>query len=126
MATSYTQAEFVELLEAEFPDLLAEIGECDGLLHLQMGVFAQRVQQAKGSGDWYTYAKGASLADSLWRRATPELRNALLVSFLERLDFQGERGAEAWRQLSPPLRDAWTKLHDANASSVANRSHKRR
>ena len=47
------------------------------------------------------------LAAELWRRPDEALLNALNVSFLEHLDFDGPNGPEAWGYLSPELQDGW-------------------
>jgi hypothetical protein len=102
-----THADFERLVVAEFPALAEEIGEDAGLLHLQMATFARLLEQAKGAGDWATYERGVRLAHALWARPDPALLNALNVSFLEHLDFEGPRGPEAWSRLTPALQRGW-------------------
>lgn len=105
--TRFTLADFPEMALAEFPELRAEFADDEGLPYVQMGTFARLMQQAKGSADWATYARAARLADDLWARADAGLRNALNVSLLEHLDFDGPRGAPAWSMLSARLQRAW-------------------
>src|SRR5690349_19240546 len=92
---SYTADDFRRLVLAEFPELLEEFEDFADLLHLQMAVFARRTQLAKGEGDWDTYARCIRLADTLWRRPDEPLLNALNVSYLEMIDFDGPRGPVA-------------------------------
>lgn len=103
----YTHADFVRLALAEFPELGEEFEEDEGLLHLQMHAFTRFVQRVTREGDWATYARCMRLAHELWRRPDDALLNALNVSFLEHLDFDGANGEKAWTYLTPELRDGW-------------------
>lgn len=107
MGGPYTHADFVRLALAEFPELREEFEDDPELLHLQMHAFERLMGRAKVEGDWATYARGMRLAHLLWRRPDDDLLNALNVSYLEHLDFEGPNGAEAWRHLSPELQDGW-------------------
>jgi hypothetical protein len=99
--------DFRRLALERFPELREEFADFAGLLHVQMGAFARRTQQAKGTADWDTYQQCIALADELWQRPSEELLNALNVSFLENLDFEGPRGPVAWEYLSPGLKLGW-------------------
>jgi hypothetical protein len=110
----YTQASFVRLSLQEFPELREEFAEAYGLLHLQMHAFTQHMQRAKGAGDWMTYKRGVRLAHELWRRPDERLLGALKVSFLEHLDFDGPRGAEAWNCLTSELKHGWEAMKAYN------------
>jgi hypothetical protein len=72
-----------------------------------MHAFERRMGRAKAEEDWAAYGQGMRLAHELWRRPDDALLNALNVSFLEHLDFDGASGPEAWRYLSPELQDGW-------------------
>jgi hypothetical protein len=102
-----TTLAFHDLALAQFPELREEFEDHRGLPHLQMGAFARLVEEAKGRADWETYAQAAALADRLWRDADFALRNALNVSFLELIDFEGPHGPRAWMLLSARLQRAW-------------------
>jgi hypothetical protein len=91
----------------EFPHLRDEFEEFAGLPYVQMGTFARLVQEAKGRADWDMYARAASFAHRLWLDADSDLRNAINVSLLEHIDFEGPRGPHAWSLLSPQLQRAW-------------------
>jgi hypothetical protein len=100
------------MVRAKFPAttylaLAGELTDHDGLLHLQVGALARLAQSAKGTADWDTYGRVMSLADTLWRNPSKDLLNALNVSFLEHLDFDGPRGSAAWALLSPALQRGW-------------------
>src|SRR5436190_149362 len=72
-----------------------------------VGVFAEHTQRAKGQGDWPTYERCIKLADRMWANPDAALLNALNVSYLEYLDFDGPRGPKAWSLLTPPLQEGW-------------------
>lgn len=98
----------------EFPNLRDEFEDSDGLLHLEMHAFTRLMQRAKGAADWDTYKRGVHLAEELWSRADDDVRNALNVSFLEHLDFEGPRGTEAWQHLTSALRAGWIAMKEYN------------
>ncbi|HEU4558046.1 MAG TPA: hypothetical protein VFS20_09360 [Longimicrobium sp.] len=100
-------AEFQARVLAEFPELAEDFADHDGLPYLQMGSFSWLMEEAKGRGDWEVYARAARLADELWGNADEGLENALNVSLLEHLDFEGRCGPHAWSLLSPRLQRAW-------------------
>lgn len=106
----YTHADFTRTLLTESPELREEVENLNGLLHLEMGAFARFTQRAKGRGDWDTCARSVRLADMLWRRPDPELYNALNVSYLEHLDFEGPRSPKAWNLLTPALQKGWRNM----------------
>jgi len=103
----YTHEDFLRLALADFPELREEFEEDAGLLHVQMHAFTRLVERATGERDWPKYARAMRLAAELWRRPDDALLNALNVSFLEHLAFEGAAGAEAWAYLTPELQDGW-------------------
>ena len=115
----YTHADFVRLALAEFPELREEFEEDAELLHLQMHAFERLMGRAKAAEEWSRYARGMRLADELWRRPDDALLNALNVSFLEHLEFDGPSGSEAWRHLSPELQDGWRAMQAYMAKLAA-------
>jgi hypothetical protein len=123
MIHPYMPTDLPRLLSAEFPaavfpDLAQDLVEADGLLHLEMGAFASFMQRAKGRADWELYRRGVRLADTLWSISDPALLNALGVSFLEHLDFNGPRGSAAWALLTPRLQVAWRSLQALGGSEA--------
>ena len=110
MIQPYSADDFRRLALERFPELREEFEDYAGLLHLQMAAFARHTQQAKGDADWDTYEKCIALADELWQRPSHDLLNALNVSFLENLDFDGPRGPVAWEYLSPGLKLGWRSM----------------
>ncbi len=120
----FTLSDFRQALLTEFPDLFDEADEI-GPATLQIGLFGAFTQEAKGRADWDTYRRSAALVEQYLRNANPELRNAISVCYLERLDFQGVRGPEAWRLLGSMLQNAWEAIAAANARAKS-RSAKQR
>ena len=112
MAISST--DFAALAVAEFPELRPDIEDevNRGLVHCEVGALAQFVQAAKGRADWNTYGRAMLFVDRLLPEADPALENALYVSFLEHIDFNGANGPRAWTQLSERLRKGWRELND--------------
>jgi len=127
--SKFSLANFGDLLIADFPELDEEFKEFAGLPYIQMGALARLVQQAKGRADWQRYGKAMKIADELWAGADDDLRNALNVSFLEHIDFEGPRGSHAWSLLSQTLQNAWTAMAAYNErlhSALKKKSRDRR
>lgn len=110
----YTHADFTQLLTDTVPELRAEVEDQDGLLHMEMHVFARFTQAAIDRGDWATLKRCVHLATDLWTRAAPTLRNALNVSFLEHLSFTGSNGEAAWQRLTRELQTGWREMRTYN------------
>jgi hypothetical protein len=113
------QQDFTTSLVTEFPDLRQEIEDCDGQLLYEMDAFAVFTQAAKMRGDWPAYERCMHLADQLLQSTDAGLTSAFHTSYLEHLDFEGSRGPEAWRRLSPPVQAAWEQLAAANRRLMA-------
>jgi hypothetical protein len=115
----YDQQAFAKALLAEFPGLRDTIVEAGGVLHQEMGDFAQFTQAAKSRGDWPTYERCIHLADRLLAGADAALGAAFRVSFFEHLDFEGSRGPAAWQLLTPRLQAAWKQMDAENRRLMA-------
>ena len=107
----YGREDFVRLTLAEFPELREDFEDDSDLPHLQASALARLTQTAKGNADWTVYARAVQLVHHLFTNADEYLQNALAVSYLENLDFDGRNGDVAWTHLSPLLRDEWRKLN---------------
>lgn len=75
--------QFIKALEAQFPDAYAQITEYErGLLHCEVGAFRMFIEQKMDEGAaWYCEKAFRFIEDSLGP-ASPELRNAIEVSFV--------------------------------------------
>lgn len=110
MTQPFNATDFRRLALEAFPELHEEFEDYAGLLHVQMGAFARRTQQAKGEADWDSYSRCIAIVEQLWQRPDHDLLNAINVSFLEHIDFDGPRGPTAWEHLSPGLKLAWRSM----------------
>jgi hypothetical protein len=75
---------FLSLLAAEFPEVPAAFDECvKGLLHCEMGAFAGIAEAAMDQGRFWQVQKYFQLVDRARKSASPDLENAIDVSFIE-------------------------------------------
>lgn len=102
-----TPQEFIAAAIEELPEARDDVESLHGLSYLQIRVFADIAQRAKGESNWAKYQHVLNLVDRFLPIADADLSNALHVSFLEHLDFIGPRGAKAWTLMTPRLQSAW-------------------
>ncbi len=102
-------SDFLVTLRAEFPDLVEELDDetWRGLLHVETGCFARYAQAAIDRGDRALVSRCFDFARQAWLSGTPDVRNALAVSFVEHVNFSdGKVKRESAFDLLPvPLRD---------------------
>lgn len=103
----YTRIDFARHALVEFPQLREDFEEYPDLLHLQMHALERLAEAALKARDWMLYRRIMLFADRLWQRPDADLLNALNVSFLEHLEFDGPDGTRAWGYLSSGLQDGW-------------------
>lgn len=118
MAGDVDRDVFVAMLTASFPSVAATIDESFvGLLHLEMGQLANAVQAAIRDEDTATVREHFRFIDEVYRRATAEVKNAVHVSYLEPLSFDGKHGKriKAREMLSPALQTALREVEAYNA-----------
>jgi hypothetical protein len=96
------EAKFLSLALAEFPDLREEFEEYDGLFHLQMAAFSHVAEEAIERGDFATLKRCYKIADEIMKSASPNVENAVYVSFLEHLEFTSQPNEAEARHLLPP------------------------
>lgn len=81
-------AHFVARLTAQFPEVPASFDESiKGLLHCEMGAFAGLTEEAMDKGNFWQVEKYFRFVEEVWRDASPEVENAIEVSYLEFLAF---------------------------------------
>jgi hypothetical protein len=115
---------FIAMLTEQFPAVAAGIDDCArGLLHLEMASLARVTQAAITSEDKTAVKEYFAFVGDLFRRAGPEVKSAVYVSFLENLSFDGRRGKriKARELLSPDLQTALRELEAYNAALFARR-----
>ena len=109
MADPVDGERFVTLLVERFPAVAADIDECEsGLLHLEVGALARATQAAISDEDVATVRSHFAFVDEVYRLGDSQVRNAVHVSYLECLSFDGKHGQriKAREMLSPQLREA--------------------
>ena len=88
----------------------------DGLVHLQIAAFARWAQAVIDAGDEGVWKRITEVFMDLWRDCTPDVINALNVSFLEHLDFTDDNKRRSWAYASmpPEMRKAWNEMEAYN------------
>jgi hypothetical protein len=84
------EQDFVRMVLNEFPSLRGDLGECEGLLHLQMMEFEIFTEKAAAMNQRERLERCLRLADLFMTEGNECLSNALGVSFLEHLPRQGD------------------------------------
>ena len=107
MNEPYSISDLVRLALVQFPELREDLADEQGNVTLQTSIFAQRMQKAKGGGDWDAYRRAVQIVDELWRRPDERLYTAIRLTLMKSLDFDGPRGPQAWSLLSPELQHVW-------------------
>jgi hypothetical protein len=100
---------FIALLTERFPEVAAGIDDISqGLLHLEMATLARATQTAIDGQDRVTVRRHFQFIDDVFRDAAPDVENAVYVSCLENLRFDGPTAAptDARNLLTPRLRQA--------------------
>ncbi len=115
---------FIVMLNERYPAVAADIDECArGLPHLEMGTLARAVQVAISDEDTAAIKEHFRFIGEIYHRATPEVKNAIHVSYLEHLSFDGKHGKriKAREMLSPELQAALSALEAYNAELFGRR-----
>ena len=109
-----TQAAFLTSLVAQFPSLTSEVFDEDyeGLIHLQVSCLTRYANACFTTARLDELARVIRFFESTVERVDSSTENALYVSFLEHLDFEGEtKNARMARQLlSPHYEQIWQAL----------------
>jgi len=115
MAELIDRDRFIALIAERFPDVAAAIDDCSqGLLHLEMATLARATQAAIDEGDRDAVRRYFAFIDEVFRDATPDVENAVNVSYLENLRFEGRKAGptRARELLTPRLGQALSELDD--------------
>lgn len=100
-------ARFLQLLSDEFPEVPQAFDDCvQGLLHCEMGVFARLTDEAITKGNHHLVARYFGFVDRVRKEATPEVENAIDVSYIEyfALDELTDQRYKALKIMSSTLR----------------------
>lgn len=118
LGVTVDHARFVALLAEHYPDVVADFDESDrGLIHLAMGALARAAQVAISNEDKAAVRDHFAFIGGVFRLATPEVRNAVCVSYLEHLGFDGRHGRRVGTRalLSMQLQEELQGLETYNA-----------
>lgn len=115
MASSIDHDRFLVLLTERFPEIATTIDDCfKGLLHLEMAALARATQTAIDNQDRDTVRRHFRFIDEVLPQATSDVENAIHVSYLENLRFEGRKAGptKARQLLTPRLQQALGNLED--------------
>jgi len=99
---------FIALLAERLPHVAEQIPEsAAGLVHCEMDTLQRATNAAVRSGDLPTVRAHFEFVDEVIRGADTAVENAVIVSYLEGLDFRGAHGDAARKLLRPRLRTEW-------------------
>ena len=86
----------------------------EGLLHLEMATFSRETQTAIDAQDNETMKRHFRFIDEVFRDAAPDVENAVNVSYLENLRFDGRKAGPTQAQglLTPRLYQALVDLEE--------------
>lgn len=118
MSELIDQNRFMVMLTERYPAVAADIDDCAReLLHLEMGTLARATQVAISHEDKVAVRGYFAFIGEVFRLATPEVKNAVFVSYLECLGFDGRHGTRigARAMLSPQLQAGLRGLEEYNA-----------
>lgn len=101
----------------EFPELKDDLEKYRGMLHTQMGIWSYLAQRFIDIQDSENFQRICMVFLELFSDASPELENALNVSFLENLSFEnGERNRKwAYNAMPERMRIAWDEMEEYNS-----------
>jgi hypothetical protein len=125
MAGTVDREAFIVMLTERYPAVASDIDESMlGLLHLEMGALARAAQAAISDEDTASVRDHFRFIGEVYRRATREVKNAVHVSYLECLSFEGKHGkrVKARELLTPELRAGLAGLEAYNAELFGRNS----
>jgi len=114
----YDKHTSIEYIESQLPDLAEQLHDeiIDGLLHPQMGAFSHLAQDAIDESNKTQWAKVTNVFINIWNDCSPEVKNALNVSFLEHLNFTDGKCNRSWayKEMPSVMRTAWDEMKEYN------------
>jgi len=105
------RAEFLKVLETEFPDAFSQIDKCEsGLLHCEVAAFRRFVEKRMDEGAHWYCEKAFRFVELCLKEAGPNLENAIEVSFIYDLALgeQNEERYEIVKERAPKI--IWAKM----------------
>jgi hypothetical protein len=109
-------AHLVETLESAFPSIRADLHDetWDGLLHMQVAVFAEYTQAQIDAHDVRELRRCFEVARQFMLHGDPSVNNAMYVSYLEHLNLRDQKTKRAWalEEMPEPLPGEFKRLMD--------------
>lgn len=87
---------FIKDVKEAFPELVKDINSEYGLLHLEMHVLHEFVQQQIDNENIENVKKAFQIIERHYKNGNGALVNAIIVSFLEHLDLGASKGKDSW------------------------------
>ena len=91
MSKKLHRSNFIKELKLFFPELTKQINSDYGLIHLEMISFRDFIQSKIDCGDRKIIIKAFQLAEKYLLNGNLTLSNAIIISFLEDLNFKDEK-----------------------------------
>jgi hypothetical protein len=107
-----TTANIDSVIAAEIPDLSPDIKEWEDLPHLMFMELFLWTESSVRSGKIDDMARALRLVDKIFQDCDDKIKNAVTVSFLERIDPDDEVGRQVFDALTPELRKQWHALDE--------------
>ncbi len=108
----------IEYIEMQFPHLQDELHDetWDGLLHPQIAAFSRWAQSIVDIADRNAWSEITKVFMVIWSDCSPEVENALNVSFLEHLHFADGKVSRSWayKEMPHAMRQAWNEMEEYN------------
>jgi hypothetical protein len=107
-----TTANIDSVIVSEIPDLRLDIEEWEDLPHLMFMELFLWTESSLRDGRTNDAAKALRVVDTIFRDCDDKIKNAVTVSFLERIDPADEIGRQMFDALTPELRKQWHALDE--------------
>lgn len=106
------RSDFLKEVKSAFLQLTHEINQQLGLLNLEVHTFTRFVQSLIDEGDKDNLAIALQIADKYLREGNRNLTTALVVSFLEHLNFTDGKVSRSWAEeyLTISLKTAYDEI----------------
>lgn len=120
---------FLKEVKACFPELISEINNEQGLLHLEMKVICKFTQDLIDKRHQEKLQSCFILIEKYYMSGNHHLKNAIDVSFIEPLNFKTTKKNDrrwAWKLLPDSLKKLYTQFHvDVMKNALPNNAIKR-
>jgi hypothetical protein len=95
---------------AAIPELRPDVEEWEGLDHLQFMELFLWTESSVESANVHNLHRAVRLVDAIFQDCDLAIKNAVTVSFLERIDPEDKIGKQIFDALTPALQSQWQAL----------------